>query len=69
MQHRKVVIEHDGSVELGRDCLWRDWFEALDIGLFAKEWERQARHARAMLEALTRPPTPPHAPGVPWEEV
>ena len=68
MRYRKVVIEHEDGVELGRDCLLLDFFAALDSGMFADEWERQARHARAMLEALVRPPTPPCAPGVPYEE-
>ena len=50
MELRKVVVEHDGELELGRDCLLHEWFTALEAGMFADEWERRAREAWVRLQ-------------------
>lgn len=56
MRERKVVVEHEGEVELGRDCTLENFFLALDTGMFAEEWDRQHAQALAMLERMRLPP-------------
>ena len=66
MRERKVVVEHEGELELGRDCSLENFFLALDSGMFAEEWERQHQQAMAMLDTIRMPPAGPLARPVPW---